>query len=121
MNILLKPIITEKLTEQEEKMNRYGILITIEELKFVVEHNDKKRFSFSESGEKIRANQGHSVKIDLGYESIKPPDFLYHGTVEKFILNIDRLSLLNYIPSYDFKVFFRNVLVNFNFFSNFIS
>ncbi len=59
-----------------------------EELDFIVENNNKKRFEFSEDGTKIRASQGHSVQVDLGYEKQAPPEFLYHGTVEKFIAEI---------------------------------
>lgn len=44
-----------------------------DELKEVVETNDKKRFSFDESGTKIRANQGHSLKIELDLEEQFPP------------------------------------------------
>ncbi len=50
------------------------------ELKQVVATNDKKRFSFDSTGTLIRANQGHSVAIDLQLESAIPPDVLYHGT-----------------------------------------
>jgi putative RNA 2'-phosphotransferase len=55
----------------------------------VVFTNDKQRFAFSSDGEMIRANQGHSVQgVSVGFESITPPDQLYHGTVEKFLNNI---------------------------------
>lgn len=51
----------------------------------VVQTNDKQRFSFSEDGVFIRANQGHSIGIDLALEAIKPPEFLYHGTATRFV------------------------------------
>jgi putative RNA 2'-phosphotransferase len=50
------------------------------QLEEVVAQNDKKRFSFDETGTKIRANQGHSVEVDLMLEPVTPPDVLYHGT-----------------------------------------
>ncbi|HEY9675526.1 MAG TPA: RNA 2'-phosphotransferase [Waterburya sp.] len=50
------------------------------ELDEVVAKNDKKRFSFDATGTQIRANQGHSVEIDLQLEPAIPPDVLYHGT-----------------------------------------
>jgi len=50
------------------------------ELVEVVDTNDKKRFEFSENGKKIRASQGHSIDVDLGYETKEPPELLYHGT-----------------------------------------
>ena len=54
--------------------------VTREELEEVVARNDKRRFSFDESGTRIRANQGHSVEIDLGLAPAEPPAVLYHGT-----------------------------------------
>lgn len=63
----------------------YGRPLTFDELREVVACNDKRRFSFSEDGRKIRANQGHSVPVELGYSPAEPPGILYHGTVEKFL------------------------------------
>ena len=54
--------------------------ISRKDLNEVVEKNDKKRFSFDSIGTLIRANQGHSVEVDLQLESAVPPDVLYHGT-----------------------------------------
>lgn len=48
-------------------MNRHGVSLTLQELKQVVATNEKKRFVFTEDGSKIRANQGHSVDVDLQY------------------------------------------------------
>lgn len=50
------------------------------ELHEVVEKNSKRRFSFDETGTRIRANQGHSVDVDLQLSPTTPPDVLYHGT-----------------------------------------
>ena len=61
----------------------YGKKFSLAELREVVETNDKKRFSFDESGTKIRANQGHSVGVELEFEETAPPATLYHGTAEK--------------------------------------
>ena len=57
-------------------------------LEFIVNTDNKKRYSFSEDGTKIRANQGHSVKVDLGLKEVKPHDVLYHGTGVKYLNNI---------------------------------
>lgn len=57
-------------------------------MKVVVETNNKKRFSFSNNFEKIRANQGHSLDIELGYSPTKPPRILYHGTAERNVNSI---------------------------------
>jgi putative RNA 2'-phosphotransferase len=59
--------------------------LTRDELNEVVAQNDKQRFSFDPTGELIRANQGHSVEIDLQLEPAAPPAVLYHGTSEKFV------------------------------------
>jgi putative RNA 2'-phosphotransferase len=62
---------------------RRGFPISREELEEVVARNDKKRFAFDRSGSMIRAQQGHSVPIDLGLEPAEPPPTLYHGTPER--------------------------------------
>ena len=62
--------------------------ISFEQLKEVVDTNSKKRFSFNDDLSKIRANQGHSVEVDLALQAQTPPDILYHGTVEK---NLDSI------------------------------
>ena len=71
-----------------EKINQSGTYINIEMLQYVVENNEKIRFAFDDTGEKIRANQGHSISIDLGYSPQKPPTILYHGTGEKSVKSI---------------------------------
>lgn len=58
------------------------------ELQQTVETNDKKRFEFSDDGTQIRASQGHSVNVELGYEPQQPPPTLLHGTIEKFLDSI---------------------------------
>ena len=59
--------------------------ISREELEAVVATSDKKRFSFDSTGELIRANQGHSVEVDLQLEPQVPPDILYHGTGDRAV------------------------------------
>jgi len=68
-------------------------ILTEEVVKSVVENNDKKRFAISENGNSIRANQGHSVKIDLGLNPSEPPELLYHGTASRFLKNIQSEGL----------------------------
>ncbi len=67
--------------------------ITRQELQVVVESNDKQRFSFDSTATLIRANQGHSVKVDLQLEPIVPPDVLYHGTGHKSVESIMQTGL----------------------------
>ncbi|NME72585.1 RNA 2'-phosphotransferase [Flammeovirga aprica] len=71
-----------------QQMNKFHKPITFEELKYLVENNNKKRYSFNEDKTKIRANQGHSVNVDLNLNAVTPPDLLYHGTADKYLSNI---------------------------------
>ncbi len=59
--------------------------VTRTDLEEVVATNEKKRFSFDSTGTKIRANQGHSVEVDLQLLPSVPPDVLYHGTGHKTV------------------------------------
>lgn len=59
--------------------------ISRESLDEVVRTNEKQRFTFNDDGTKIRASQGHSISVDLNLEKMVPPEYLYHGTVSKFI------------------------------------
>jgi putative RNA 2'-phosphotransferase len=70
------------------KMNEFGKNIDIGTLNKVVEIDNKKRYAYNSDKTKIRASQGHSVKIDLGYSPETPPEFLYHGTASKFVDSI---------------------------------
>ncbi|TDN68867.1 RNA 2'-phosphotransferase [Paraburkholderia sp. BL10I2N1] len=54
--------------------------ITRDIIEAVVATNDKQRFTLSLDGKRIRAAQGHSVEVDLGYAEMEPPTVLYHGT-----------------------------------------
>lgn len=73
---------------------RNNFPISLDELTEVVERNDKRRFSFNESKTKIRANQGHSVEVDLQLKPPAPPDVLFHGTNEKSVSVILEYGLL---------------------------
>ena len=57
-------------------------------LDYVVANNNKKRFEYDESGTRIRASQGHSVPVDLGYVASVPPETLYHGTATRSLDSI---------------------------------
>ena len=63
-----------------EACGRNGMPITRDELDFVVENNDKKRLGIDETGLRIRAQQGHSVHVDLELAPSAPPEILFHGT-----------------------------------------
>ena len=67
--------------------------MTAELLDYVVENNEKKRFAFNEDKTKIRASQGHSISVELSLNEAEPSEFLYHGTVDKFLENIKKEGL----------------------------
>ncbi|HEX8500565.1 MAG TPA: RNA 2'-phosphotransferase [Pyrinomonadaceae bacterium] len=71
-----------------EACARRGLPVSRAELDEVVSRNDKQRFSFDETGRRIRANQGHSVEVDLQLERREPPTVLYHGTGERAVESI---------------------------------
>lgn len=67
--------------------------ITRDELDEVVARNNKQRFSYDPGRLRIRANQGHSVAVDLQLEPQEPPPVLYHGTARQYIEAIQREGL----------------------------
>jgi putative RNA 2'-phosphotransferase len=64
---------------------RHGNPLSRELLDEVVFSNDKQRFAFSDDGLSIRANQGHSVSVDLELQPKTPPAVLFHGTATRFL------------------------------------
>jgi putative RNA 2'-phosphotransferase len=76
-----------------QAVNRNGGALTLEDLKHIVATSDKKRFAFSDEGQRIRANQGHSVEVDLQYAPQTPPEILYHGTATRFLNGIRKDGL----------------------------
>jgi putative RNA 2'-phosphotransferase len=82
------------IQELIDNANTYKNLhLTIDIIKKVVETNDKQRYILSEDGKRIRANQGHSITVDLELESRTPPDVLYHGTAIRFLDSIKKGGL----------------------------
>lgn len=77
-----------------EAMVRSGNAISRPLLEQVVETSDKQRFEISEDGQDIRARQGHSVRVDLEYSPVTPPDILYHGTATRFLDSILQQGLV---------------------------
>src|SRR5215510_14340516 len=58
----------------------HGVPLTRDGLSEIVATSDKQRFALSPDGARIRANQGHSIEVDLGLEPREPPARLFHGT-----------------------------------------
>ena len=63
-------------------------------LERIVAEDEKQRYSFNEDHTLIRANQGHSIPVDVELEEVIPPDILYHGTGEKYTASIDEQGLI---------------------------
>ena len=72
----------------------HGVSITRAELTALVAASDKQRFALSADGQRIRANQGHSVAVDLQLVAVAPPATLYHGTVASAISSIRKGGLV---------------------------
>jgi putative RNA 2'-phosphotransferase len=81
------------IDELLKQANAHGNDISLEQLHYIVDTNSKKRFAFDETGRKIRASQGHSVEVELGYQPRIPPAILYHGTGEKSVSSIQATRL----------------------------
>ena len=74
-------------------LKRTGRTIDRELLEKIVAEDEKKRYSFDEGGNRIRANQGHSVLVDVELKEQEPPEFLYHGTAARFLKSIEAEGL----------------------------
>jgi putative RNA 2'-phosphotransferase len=71
-----------------------GTVVSRARLDRLVQESDKQRFAFDESGTRIRANQGHSTRVDLGYAPRTPPPVLFHGTPARHLTSIRARGLL---------------------------
>lgn len=71
----------------------HGVPLTLAELQEIVADNEKQRFAFDATGQRIRAQQGHSVEVDLQLVPAVPPAMLYHGTVAAALPAIRREGL----------------------------
>jgi len=76
----------DELLQKIQTHNQWSVEMT--DLKEAVYNNDKQRFTFNEDETQIRANQGHSITIDLKLAPQTPPPYLYHGTATKNIASI---------------------------------
>ena len=83
-----------KVDELIARMNDQGMNVDHHIINTVVETNDKKRFAFNVDKTMIRANQGHSIDIELNLPEAIPPEILYHGTTDKYLENIFKEGLV---------------------------
>lgn len=61
----------------------------------LVAEDEKGRYAFNDDKTLIRANQGHSIPVDVGLKEVQPPEVLWHGTGEKYVASIDREGLIS--------------------------
>lgn len=66
----------------------------MEKLEEIVRTDNKQRYSFNEDKTLIRANQGHSIPVDVELQEIVPPEYLWHGTGQKYMESIDKEGLV---------------------------
>jgi len=83
-----------QVDELIELVNQHGIALSSEMLDVIVGNNDKARFTFNADRTQIRANQGHSLNIDLDLVAEPPPAILFHGTATRFLSSIRDKGLL---------------------------
>jgi putative RNA 2'-phosphotransferase len=76
-----------------ERSKCASVYLTADGISEIVRASDKQRFALSDDGTKIRANQGHSLKVDRALEPKEPPEFLFHGTAGRFLEAIDLQGL----------------------------
>ena len=76
-----------------DKARAANVSLSEELIGEIVRTNDKQRFALSTDGTKIRANQGHSIQIELALAPQQPPEFLFHGTATRFLDSIRRDGL----------------------------
>lgn len=81
------------IDELIEKVSASGRTISREILEEIVRTDDKNRYSFNDDKKKIRANQGHSIPVDVQLKKVIPPDKLYHGTATKFLEGIKKSGI----------------------------
>ncbi len=77
-----------------ELIDKVPMPLTRDDILRIVSESDKQRFALSGDGLRIRANQGHSIDINLNLEPVKPPDLLFHGTAMRFVASIRETGLV---------------------------
>lgn len=93
INIELDEYGYASVDELIQGINKSGKAINFEILEDIVRTDNKNRYSFNENKTKIRANQGHSINVNVGLKECKPPNILYHGTSDRFLDSINKEGL----------------------------
>ena len=97
-----KPDVIGITLDEHGWANVYGLIkgvnkshkLTMEMLEEIVATDDKQRYSFNEDKTRIRANQGHSINVDVELEEVEPPEYLWHGTGRKYVDSIMKDGLI---------------------------
>lgn len=79
--------------EVDELLEKLPFELDFQTLKEIVDTSDKQRYAFSPDFKKIRANQGHSVRVDLNLTPVEPPEVLFHGTATRNLESIKATGL----------------------------
>lgn len=90
IGLRLDPAGWARVEDLVRKAREHGAPLSPRRLRALVEGQEKPRFSFSEDGERIRANYGHSLDLDLELEELPPPEHLFHGTARGNLASILR-------------------------------
>ena len=77
-----------------ERAKNHGFNFSRAYIYTIAEESDKQRFKISDDGHKIRANQGHSINVDVGLSKKTPPAQLFHGTATRFVDSIKEKGIL---------------------------
>lgn len=93
IGITLDPAGWARVDQMLDGFRKNGLTLSRKELEEVVRQSNKQRFTLSDDGEFIRANYGHSIPVDLQYETKPPPEFLFHGTAQRFVESIRQNGL----------------------------
>ena len=83
--------VNELVTNIAKQYNGFGM----SELEEIVRTDNKQRYSFNEDKTLIRANQGHSIPVNVDLKEVQPPDILYHGTATRFVPSILEEGILS--------------------------
>ena len=93
-NIELDPNGWVDVDELLTKLNASGFKVDYERLEKVVANNNKQRFKLDVPNRRIRANQGHSIEVNLDLQETTPPDILFHGTAKAYIPSIREKGII---------------------------
>lgn len=77
-----------------QRMQQNGLPVDLDRIRQVVQTNNKQRFQLSPDEQRIKANQGHSISVDLGLPALEPPTVLFHGTATRFLEAIRKEGLI---------------------------